>query len=119
MTVTESLPVVDAVRRSLEIHEQVPERPGRVQVIFTLTANFACAPARLWPLLTRPRELAHWFGPVSGELREGGCFEAPGGAGGRILQVQEPHRLGLTWGRAAGRTRCCSGSIRRTTAPRC
>ncbi|MDN5819960.1 MAG: SRPBCC domain-containing protein [Brachybacterium sp.] len=102
MTVTESLPVVDAVRRSLEIDEQIPEGPGRVRVVLTLTTNIACAPAQLWPLLTRRRELAHWFGPVSGELYEGGRFEAPAGAGGRIVQVQEPHRLGLTWKRAAG-----------------
>ena len=108
MTVTESLPVVDAVRRSLEIDEQAPlesgeaQGPGRIRVVLTLTTNIALAPARLWPLLTSPRRLAEWFGPVDGELREGGRFEAPGGADGRILQVQEPHRLGLTWGRPTG-----------------
>ncbi|ATG52651.1 hypothetical protein CFK38_14790 [Brachybacterium vulturis] len=108
MTVTESLPVVDAVRRSLEIDEQVPLAtrgpggPGRVRAVLTLTTNIALAPARLWPLLTAPRELAGWFGPIDGELREGGRFRAPGGAGGRILQVQEPHRLGLTWEQPAG-----------------
>ena len=101
MTVTEPLPVVDAVRRSLEIDEQAPGAAGRSRVALTLTTNIARAPARLWPLLTTPRALAHWFGPVDGELREGGRFEAPGGAGGRILQVQEPHRLGLTWRRGA------------------
>ena len=99
MTVTESLPVVEAVRRALEIDDQVEGGPGRVRVVLTLTTNIARAPARLWPLLTTPRGLADWFGPVDGELREGGRFEAPGGAGGRILQVQEPHRLGLTWQR--------------------
>ncbi len=103
MTVTESLPVVDAVRRSLEIDdridEQAPGGAGRVRVVLTLTTNIARAPARLWPLLTTPRGLAQWFGPVDGELREGGRFEASDGAGGRILQVQEPHRLGLTWRR--------------------
>lgn len=108
MTVTESSPVVDAVRRSLEIDEQDPLKtgapggPGRIRVTLALTTNLALAPARLWPLLTSPRELAAWFGPVDGELREGGRFGAPGGAGGRILQVQEPHRLGLTWQQPTG-----------------
>src|SRR5699024_12422570 len=105
MTVTESLPVVDAVRRSLEIDdridEQAPGAAGRSRVVLTLTTNIARAPARLWPLLTTPRALAHWFGPVDGELREGGRVEAPGGAGGRILQVQAPHRLGLPRRRGA------------------
>ena len=60
MTVTESLPVVDAVRRSLEIDERIPldandpGGPGRIRVVLTLTTNIALAPARLWPLLTRP-----------------------------------------------------------------
>lgn len=104
MTVTESLPVVDAVRRALEIDEQIPadatgpDGTRRVRAVLTLTTNIDCAPARLWPLLTVPRELERWFGPISGELREGGRFEAPGGARGSILQVQEPHRLSLTWG---------------------
>src|SRR5699024_10136537 len=35
------------------------------------------------------------------DLREGGDFAAPGRAHGRILQVQAPHRLGLTWQSAA------------------
>lgn len=97
MTVTESLPVVDAVRRSFEIDEQAPEGSDRVRVVLTLRTNISRAPARLWPLLTRAPELARWFGPVGGELREGGRFEAPGGVTGRILQVQEPHRVRLSW----------------------
>ncbi|HEX7350689.1 SRPBCC domain-containing protein [Brachybacterium sp.] len=112
MTVTESLPVVDAVRRALEIDElengelEIDElgidgsTPGghrRVRAVLTLTTNIALAPARLWPLLTRPAELARWLGPVSGDLHEGGRFEAPGGVSGRVLQIAEPHRLSLTW----------------------
>lgn len=97
MTVTESLPAVDAVRRSLDIQEQALDGADHVQVVLTLRTNLSLAPAQLWPLLTRPHELSRWFGPVSGELREGGRFEAPGGATGRILQVEEPHCLGLSW----------------------
>lgn len=102
MTVTESLPVVDAVRRALEIDEQNDEGHRRTRVVLALTTNISRAPARLWPLLTDTRELARWFGPVTGELHEGGRFEAPRGAEGRILHVEEPHRIGLTWAQGAG-----------------
>lgn len=108
MTVTESLPAVDAVRRALEIDERPLEGTDgsagtrRVRVVLTLTTNISRAPAQLWPLLASPHELSHWFGPVHGELREGGRFEAPGGACIRVIQVQEPHRIGLAWDRGAG-----------------
>ena len=71
MTVTESPSVVDAVRRGLEIHEHTGADGHRqVRAALTLTTNIERAPAQLWPLLTRPDELALWFGPVTGELRE-------------------------------------------------
>lgn len=97
MAVTESLPVVDAVRRELEIHEQVQDGRPVVRASMTLTTNITRSPAQLWPLLTRPELLAGWFGPVVGELREGGAFEAPRGARGRVLAVEAPHRISLTW----------------------
>lgn len=102
MTVTESLPVVDAVRRGLEIDEQVHEGHRQVRAVLALTTNIARSPAQLWPLLTRPVELALWFGQVTGGLYEGGRFQAPGGVEGRVLQVEEPHRLELTWRQGAG-----------------
>src|SRR5699024_12240946 len=46
ISVTEPLPVVDAVRRSLEIDEQAPGAAGRSRVVLTLTTNIARAPAR-------------------------------------------------------------------------
>ncbi|MGO2606780.1 MAG: SRPBCC domain-containing protein, partial [Brachybacterium tyrofermentans] len=97
MAVTESLPVVDAVRRELEIHEQVQDGRPVVRASMTLTTNITRSPAQLWPLLTRPELLAGWFGPVVGDLREGGAFEAPRGARGRVLAVEAPHRISLTW----------------------
>ncbi|MFC7374011.1 SRPBCC domain-containing protein [Brachybacterium sp. GCM10030267] len=99
MTVTESLPVIDAVRRELEIDEQLHEGRALVRTVLTLTTNITRAPAQLWPLLTRPDQLARWFGPVAGDLREGGRFEAPEGAVGRILHVEAPHKISLTWDR--------------------
>ncbi|NMA76116.1 MAG: hypothetical protein GX960_02475 [Actinomycetales bacterium] len=103
MTVTESPSVVDAVRRGLEIHEHTGADGHRqVRAALTLTTNIERAPAQLWPLLTRPDELALWFGPVTGELREGGAFDAPGGVRARILEIEEPHRLSMSWCRGAG-----------------
>lgn len=103
MTVTESLSVVGAVRRGLEIDERTShEGHPLVRAVLTLTTNLDLAPAQVWPLLTRPDELARWFGPVAGELREGGSFTATGGARGRILEVEEPHRLSLSWALAGG-----------------
>lgn len=77
MTPTQPPPAIDAVRRSLDL---TPEN-GAVRTVLTLTTPYDPAPAQLWPLLTRPEALAAWYGPVSGDLREGGRFQAPGGAG--------------------------------------
>ena len=103
MTVTESLSVVGAVRRELVVDERTShEGHPLVRAVLTLTTNLDLAPAQLWPLLTRPGELTRWFGPVTGELHEGGRFEAPGGVHGRIIEVEEPHRLTLSWALAGG-----------------
>ncbi|MEE1651728.1 SRPBCC domain-containing protein [Brachybacterium sp. J144] len=99
MAVTESLPVVDAVRRELEIDEQVLDGRPRVRAVLTLTTHLSRSPAQLWPLLTDPARLARWFGPVDGELVEGGTFRGPRGARGRIETVEAPHRLSLVWER--------------------
>lgn len=103
MTVTESLSVVGAVRRELDIDERTShEGHPLVRAVLTLTTNLDLAPAQLWLLLTKPTELARWFGPVTGELHEGGRFDAPGGVHGRIIEIEEPHRLTLTWALAGG-----------------
>ncbi|HJG91119.1 MAG TPA: SRPBCC domain-containing protein [Brachybacterium massiliense] len=103
MTVTESPSAVDAVRRALEIHEHTSSDGHRqVRATLTLTTHVDCAPAQLWPLLTAPAELPRWFGTVTGELREGGSFEVPGGARGRVLEIESPHRLSLAWDRGTG-----------------
>lgn len=103
MTVTESLSVVGAVRRALEIDERTSHQGHPlVRAVLTLTTNLDRAPAQLWPLLTRPGELARWFGPVAGELHEGGSFTAPAGVHGRILEVEAPHRLTLSWTSSSG-----------------
>lgn len=84
---------VDAVRRGVEL-EPIE---GGVRVRTTLTTTLGEQPARLWPLLTRAPHLARWYGPVTGRLVEGGEFTTIAGASGRILEVEAPHRLDLTW----------------------
>ncbi|GAA1484390.1 SRPBCC domain-containing protein [Brachybacterium fresconis] len=99
MAVTQSPSVVDAVRRALEIEDVGDhDADGRplVRTTATLTTNVARSPAQLWPLLTDPARLATWFGPVTGDLREGGRFAAPG-AHGAVRRVVPPHLLSLSW----------------------
>ena len=107
MTTTRSRSVTDAVRRALEIDDLGQQRRVRL----TLTTPLARAPARLWPLLSTPEGLATWFGPVQGDLSEGGRFRAPAAAGsllaatgtdpveGSVLAVEAPHRLVMSWER--------------------
>ncbi|PWH06674.1 hypothetical protein DEO23_06990 [Brachybacterium endophyticum] len=92
MTALAAASPVDAVRRTVDI---VPCQDS-VHLTMTLATIFAPAPARLWPLLTDPAQLVQWYGPVGGDLREGGRFTAPGAEGG-ILEVEAPHSLHLSW----------------------
>ncbi|APX34372.1 hypothetical protein BH708_18490 [Brachybacterium sp. P6-10-X1] len=96
MAASQSPTVVDAVRRELEIQDQDVDGRPVVRTTATLTTNVARSPAQLWPLLTDPARLADWFGPVTGDLREGGRFVAPD-AHGTVLRVEPPHLLSVTW----------------------
>lgn len=98
MVPTRSLPVIDAVRRRV----QIEDRGAQMGVRLSLTTNIALAPVRLWPLLATSAGLARWCGPVIGELREGGSFELPGLARGRVLESASPHRIVLAWDRGHG-----------------
>lgn len=98
MTLTEPLPVVEAVRRALEIDGRDGPDGRRTRITLTLTTNLAVPPARLWPLLADPAQRARWCDTVTGALAEGERLDGPGGAHGRVLGVQEPHRIELTWG---------------------
>src|SRR5690625_5848675 len=92
MTLTQSPPIVEAVRRRLEMDE-LPGPRSTVRAAFTLTTTLGQAPAQLWPMLSRLDRLAQWYGPVSGELREGGRLQLPGGVECRILEVEAPHKM--------------------------
>ena len=97
MTVTTSLPLVDAVRRELEV--TASGESGDLAVVRTLATHLSRSPGQLWPLLTTPDALERWFGGVSGDFREQGSLSGPAGAHGRIERVQAPHLLSLRWGR--------------------
>lgn len=93
MTDSVSLPVVDIVRRRLEIEDH----EDSVRLTLSLSTNIDAPPARLWAALTDPARLAAWYGPVEGELAEGGRFRLSTGAEGSVLESEAPHKLSLTW----------------------
>ena len=107
MTTLRSQTVTDAVRRALEIDDLGEQ----LRLRLSLSTAVDLAPARLWPLLTTPDGLASWYGPVQGELGEGGRFSLPAAEGsllaltgpdpveGSVLEVEGPHRLVLSWER--------------------
>jgi|SRR5690625_1516871 len=94
MTLTQSPPIVEAVRRRLEMDE-LPGPQSTVRAVITLTTTLGQAPAQLWPMLSRLDRLAQWYGPVTGELREGGRLRLPAGVDCRILEVEAPHKMVL------------------------
>ncbi|APX33835.1 ATPase [Brachybacterium sp. P6-10-X1] len=64
----------------------------------SLAQSFAVAPEELWSALTSGDRLAAWFGRADGEIVEGGRFELPDmETSGRVLTVEAPRRLLLTW----------------------
>jgi uncharacterized protein YndB with AHSA1/START domain len=91
--------------------EAVRRRVGRRAVdgtdvhVLTLEQDLPATTDDLWAALTRPRRLARWFLPVSGELRVGGRFQLEGNAGGTIEACEPGSSFRATWefGDAVGR----------------
>ena len=73
------------------------ERGGRPAGAVTLARTFPVTIADVWDAVTNAKRLAHWFGPISGELRLGGRYQLEGNAGGAITLCERPSRLELTW----------------------
>ncbi|GAA1486753.1 SRPBCC domain-containing protein [Brachybacterium fresconis] len=72
--------------------------PAKNGSTVSLAQSFAVAPEELWSALTSGDRLAAWFGRASGEIVAGGRFELPDmETSGRVLAVEVPHRLLLTW----------------------
>lgn len=47
--------------------------------------------------MTNPERLAHWFLPISGELKVGGRYQFKGNAGGKITHCEFPTNFSVTW----------------------
>ncbi|GAB2831288.1 SRPBCC domain-containing protein [Actinocorallia aurea] len=84
--------LLDAVRRKVYTDGEGD------RLVVRLERTCPAAPAAVWAALTEPARLAAWFGPVGGDLREGGGFAAEGNAEGTILTCAPLARLTLSWG---------------------
>ena len=63
-----------------------------------LSQTFDAAPEQLWEALTTAERLARWFGTARGDVVPGGRYELPEmETSGRLVEVEPPHRLLLTW----------------------
>src|SRR5690606_23238174 len=63
-----------------------------------LSQTFDAAPEQLWEALTTAERLVRWFGTASGDVVPGGRYELPEmETSGRLVEVEPPHRLLLTW----------------------
>lgn len=95
MTATAQQQLEDAVRTV----QDVPS--GHV---VSLARSFPAHPEELWAAVTIGGQLATWFGRASGEVVEGGDYALPDmDVTGRVLAVEAPRRLQLSW--RAGRSR--------------
>ena len=72
-------------------------RDGEEVRLLVATRRFPFAADEVWGALTDPARIPRWFGPVSGDLREGGTFQIEGNAGGSILRCAPPRDLAVTW----------------------
>jgi uncharacterized protein YndB with AHSA1/START domain len=80
------------------------EDGGRATVTFS--RSLAHAPAAVWPALTEPARLAHWFpATVTADWRPGGAmrFAFPDGQApesvGEVTELEPDARLTFTWGK--------------------
>jgi uncharacterized protein YndB with AHSA1/START domain len=63
-----------------------------------LSQTFEAAPEQVWEALTSAERLARWFGTARGEVVPGGRYALPEmETEGRLVEVDPPHRLVLTW----------------------
>lgn len=63
-----------------------------------LSQTFEASPEQLWEALTTAERLARWFGTARGDVVPGGRYELPEmETSGRLVEVEPPHRLLLTW----------------------
>lgn len=87
---------MDAVLRSLVI-DDAASTDAAVALCLQMRASAPAPAGDLWPLLSTTDGLLRWYGPVAGDLRVGGRFQAPGGMSGTVVSASAPHLLELTW----------------------
>jgi uncharacterized protein YndB with AHSA1/START domain len=85
-----------AVRRQVEIRSSAADS-GSVPATIALEQRFAVPLAELWSACTTPERLAHWFAPVTGDLREGGNYAIEGNASGSITACSPDRFFRLSW----------------------
>lgn len=73
------------------------ETDGQAARAVTLVRSYATTVEDLWDAVTSVERIAHWFVPVSGDLKLGGSYQLEGNAGGTITHCKRPSFLALTW----------------------
>lgn len=90
---------IDVGRQLAEVRRSVDARPGAhgVRSLITLSQDFAAEAADVWRAVTTPEELRSWFGPVTGELRQGARYEVEGDTTGTIMSCAPSRGFAATW----------------------
>lgn len=89
---------VAAVQRSVLTHGDVHD--------VVLSRSFAAAPRELWLACSTPERLALWFGPVEGELHEGGRYRLPeSSTEGVVERCESGAAIEVTWEHGGGTSR--------------
>ena len=72
--------------------------PAKAGNTVALSQTFEASPEQLWEALTAAERLSRWFGTARGDVVPGGRYELPEmETSGRLVEVEPPHRLLLTW----------------------
>lgn len=66
-------------------------------IVQTIGQTYATTVEDLWDAITNAERLPRWFGPVSGELEQGGRYQIEGNAGGTIHSCEPPQQFSATW----------------------
>ena len=90
----------DVLQEIAAMAREVARRGGGDDELIAVAVQreYAAQVEDVWQAVTDPDRLARWFGPVSGDLRQGGSFQAQGNAEGEIRECVPPQALTLTWG---------------------
>lgn len=82
---------------AVDRHLTVTDIEDGVHVVATMSQTYDTTVDDLWQACTTPERLARWFGPVTGDLKQGGYYQIEGNANGTIEQCQRPMSFRITW----------------------